>query len=104
MVDAMSQSEIITLVALAAFALLLIAVWDVDRRRIKREGGRTPMSGVMGTFDEVFHPEAARAMEIREVQQELPAEAPTPGDPRATVARTPSGGSRDEARDHDDAE
>lgn len=33
---------------------------------------------MVGTFDEVFHPEAARAAEIRLAQQQLPADAPAP--------------------------
>ena len=73
----MTRNEIITLVLLGALVLLLLAVWDIDRRRKKR-GEHRAMSGVIGTFDEVFHPEAARAMEIREVQRELPEEMPSP--------------------------
>ncbi len=76
----MTQNEVITVALLAVFALLLVAVGFIDRRRKKR-GEHRAMSGVIGTFDEVFHPEAARAMEIREVQQQLPDETPTPGDP-----------------------
>lgn len=89
----MTQNEVITVAVLTAFALLLVMVWVTDRRRKKR-GEHTAMSGVVGTFDEVFHPEAARAMEIREVQQQLPEEAPTPGDPlrQESVERNPRNG------------
>ena len=84
----MTRNEIITLVLLGALVLLLLAVWGVDRRRRKR-GEHRAVSGVIGTFDEVFHPEAARALEIREVQRELPAEMPTP-DSNATNAANPA--------------
>ena len=87
----MTQNEVITVALLATFALLLVMVWVTDRRRKKR-GEHTAMSGVVGTFDEVFHPEAARAMEIREVQQQLPDEAPIPGDPLRHSAKITSGG------------
>lgn len=73
----MTRNEIITLVLLGALVLLLLAMWGVDRRRKKR-GEHRAVSGVIGAFDEVFHPEAARALEIREVLRELPAEMPTP--------------------------
>ncbi len=82
----MTQNELITVALLAAFALLLVAVSIIDHRR-KKHGEHRAMSGVIGTFDEVFHPEAARAMEIREMQQQLPDEAPTPGDPSHPGAR-----------------
>lgn len=79
----MTRNEIITLILLGALVLLLLAMWGVDRRRRKR-GEHRAVSGVIGAFDEVFHPEAARALEIREVQRELPAEMPTP-DSNATT-------------------
>lgn len=77
----MDRSELVTVIVIVAVTVLLVAVGVIDHRRTKRRGGRSPVSGLVGTFDEVFHPEAARAAEIREVQQELPADAPTPGDP-----------------------
>lgn len=77
----MTPQEIITLGALAALAMLLVSVWQFDRRRRGRESGRSATSGIVGGFDQVFHPEAAHAAEIREVQKELPAEAAQPGDP-----------------------
>ena len=77
----MDQSETITIAVLAAFALLLLAIGIADHRRTRRRAGRPKVSGILGSIDDVFHPEAARAIEIREVQRELPAEAPTPGDP-----------------------
>lgn len=76
----MSKNEIITVLAVVAFIALLVWVWLRDRRA-KRNGDHQAMSGMVTVFNEAFHPEAARAAEIREVQQELPAEAPTPGDP-----------------------
>ena len=77
----MVLSEIVTIAVIAAVVILLAGVWVADKRRAKRQGGKTAISGIVGTFDEAFHPEAARATEIREIQQELPAEAPAPGDP-----------------------
>ncbi len=82
----MTRNEIITLVLMGALVLLLLLVWSVDRRRKKR-GEHRAVSGVIGTFDEVFHPEAARALEIREVQRELPAEMPTPDSNAANPAK-----------------
>lgn len=75
----MSYNEVVTVAALIAFVLLLVFVGVHDRRRRRRDG--SVLSGMVSTFDEAFHPEAVRALEIREVQRELPAEAPTPGDP-----------------------
>lgn len=77
----MTSSEIVTIAVIAAVVALLTFVWVADKRRTKRQGGKTAISGIVGTLDEAFHPEAARATEIREIQQELPAEAPAPGDP-----------------------
>jgi len=43
----------------------------------RRQGG-----GFIGaSFDEVFHPDAKEARQIWEIQTELPAPAPDPGDP-----------------------
>ncbi|MBK0421577.1 hypothetical protein JD292_05775 [Leucobacter sp. CSA2] len=83
----MTQNELITVVALAAFAMLLLSVWQFDRRRRRQESqgaggsGGSAAAGIFGSCDEVFHPEGARASEIREIQRELPAEAAVPGDP-----------------------
>lgn len=76
----MSQNEIITVVILGAFFSLLVWLWLRDRKA-KRNGEAQPISGIMSVLNEAFSPEAARAAEIREIQNELPAEAPTPGDP-----------------------
>ena len=79
----MGRNEVITVAALIAFVILLVVIWGIDRRRRggARRGCGGAMSGIVGTFDEIFHPEAARAVEIREVQRELPAEAPDSEDP-----------------------
>lgn len=76
----MSQNEVMTVVVLGALVLLFVWLWLRDRKA-KRNGEAQPISGVMSVFNEAFSPEAARAAEIREIQNELPAEAPTPGDP-----------------------
>lgn len=75
----MSYSEVVTVAAIIAVVLLLVFVGVNDRRRRRKDG--SVLSGMVSTFDDAFHPEAARATEIREIQRELPAEAPTPGDP-----------------------
>lgn len=78
----MSVNEMITVAAVLAVGLLLCTVGIADRRRRRHgAGNRSAMGGVLGTFDDAFRPEAARAAEIREVQRELPAEASVPGEP-----------------------
>lgn len=87
----MSNREIVTILVIAAIVLLLAVIWLNDRRIRRRSG--TPLSGMIASFDQAFRPEAAHASEIREVQRELPAEAPAPGDPRepgATITITVS--------------
>jgi hypothetical protein len=46
----------------------------------KKRQRESVQSGVIGTFDEIFHPAAYQANQIWEAQLELPAPAPTPGD------------------------
>ncbi len=75
----MTNGELILVASLAGFAVLLALVWYLDSRRRKR--GDKTLGGVFGAFDEVFHPEAANAAEIREIQEELPAPSPLAGDP-----------------------
>lgn len=75
----MNQNELVTILVVVAIAILIATIGVSDRRRRRKNG--SVLSGMVGTFDEVFHPEAARATEIREVQRELPAENSTPGDP-----------------------
>lgn len=75
----MSQSELVTLLVVIAVVILIATIGVHDRRRRRKNG--SVLSGMVGTFDEAFHPEAARSTEIREVQRELPAENSTPSDP-----------------------
>ncbi len=85
----MSRNEIITVVVIAAFIALLVWVWLRDRKA-KRNGEHQAASGMVSVFNEAFQPQAARAAEIREVQQELPAQAPIPGDlPRSGERQPP---------------
>ena len=49
--------------------------WEVARERAKHPG-RTITQGMVGTFDEVFHPHAYYANLEWEAQQELPVPAP----------------------------
>ncbi len=79
----MSRNEVIILAALAGFVVLLLAVWLNDRRLVKRghKSSKPVGNGVLGAVNELFHPEAAKATEILEVQRELPAEDAVPSDP-----------------------
>lgn len=79
----MAHTEVITLLVGSAVILGITLIGMHDRKRRKRDG--TVLSGMVGAFDEVFHPEGARAAEIREVQQKLPAENPAPEDPLLTI-------------------
>jgi len=68
--------------ALAVCALLLLwPLWFKAETRAKRRKnpGYNPPN-VMGILDELYHPDAHQASQIQEVQRELPAPAPTPGD------------------------
>jgi len=48
---------------------------------LRRQGG-----GFLGAgFDEVFHPDAKAARQVWEAETELPAPAPSPGDPPADL-------------------
>lgn len=68
-----------TLLVVVAIVILIATIGVQDHRRRRKDG--SVLSGMVGTFDEAFHPEAARVTEIREVQRELPAENSTPSDP-----------------------
>lgn len=85
----MTQHEVISILVVAAITLLLVLVWLNDRRM--RRKSSTPLSGMLTSFDQVFHPEAAQATEIREIQRELPADTSVPGDP---LRSTPATGER----------
>src|SRR3954447_9923299 len=73
------------LLVLAGGSVTAICVWSaLDRRRLRRSGADNPWaragSALPGLLDEVFHPQAYQAHLIQEVQRELPAPAPVPGD------------------------
>lgn len=95
----MDARELLTVAALilVALGLTTVGIWDARRRRSHPDArvGGSRTSGVMGAFDEIFHPAAHEAQQIQQVQAELPAPAPTPGDmPLAgritlTVAQSP---------------
>lgn len=93
-------TEIITVLAIIAAIALMTYVGIADRKRRKRDGAgaRSALSGSIGTFDEAFHPSAARAAKIREVQQVMPAESPAPGEPlgRPASSRPPTNTGADE--------
>lgn len=77
----MSNGELTLIAAGIAVPILLTVVGVLDRRRRARDGHKSVTSGILGTVDEVFHPEAHHAAEIREVQLELPQEEPGLGEP-----------------------
>ncbi len=73
------------LLVLGGGTVVVACVWSaLDRRRLRRSGADDPWARMTGTLpgllDEVFHPEAYEARLIQEVQRELPAPAPVPGD------------------------
>lgn len=80
----MDARELLTIavLVLVALGLATVGIWDT-RRRGSQPGSRVSGSrtgGVMGAFDKIFHPAAYEAQQIQQVQAELPALAPTPGD------------------------
>ncbi|MDQ1084722.1 MULTISPECIES: hypothetical protein [Microbacterium] len=79
----MTTNEIITVLLVTAAITLMVSVGIADRRRRRRDGSgpRSALSGTISTFDEAFHPAAARAAEVREIQREVFLDAPAPGDP-----------------------
>lgn len=77
----MTQNEALTLALLGAVILAITPVAMLHRQHVKRSGGPSPLSGALGAIDEVFHPSAEQAMEVREAEQEVPAPAPLPGEP-----------------------
>lgn len=84
----MDRKDLLTVVVIGGFVLLCTVLWILDARRTRRLGkSGSATAGAVGGIDDVFHPEAARASEIREVQRELPAEAPVAGDPFRLVMR-----------------
>ncbi|KRC62435.1 hypothetical protein ASE14_00930 [Agromyces sp. Root81] len=71
-------------IALAGIFVAPLSIWFLSLPWIvqaeKRRQARSVQSGVIGTFDEIFHPEAHAANVIWEAQKELPAPLPLPGD------------------------
>ncbi len=71
------------LVALGVF-MVLVVLWPfwyrvhIRRRRAKDPKYQPPQ--LMGIMDELYHPDAHAATQIHEIQRELPAPAPLPGD------------------------
>ena len=68
------------------FAIWFLSIpWIVTAE--KRRQARSVQSGLLGSIDEVFHPQAHNAHLIWEAQLELPAPAPTPGDGELSSGR-----------------
>ncbi|UZX04790.1 hypothetical protein F8G81_20990 [Arthrobacter sp. CDRTa11] len=78
-------------ILIAAAAVLgaptaLAAVWFWSSRRNRRNGTRRAGSGdLLGIADEVFRPQTHQAQQIQKIQHELPAPAPSPGDPPSST-------------------
>jgi hypothetical protein len=75
--------EWVPLVALVAFMALVVAwpFWyraEIRRKRAKDPKYRPP--SMMGIMDELYHPDAHAATQIHEIEREIPAPAPLPGD------------------------
>ncbi len=86
----MTRNEVITIAVLTVAVIAITVVAVMHRRYAKRNGGRSPLSGALGAIDEVFHPSAGRAMEVREAEQEVPTPAPLPGEPNWDVVENNS--------------
>ena len=70
------------IVVLATIALIgAVPALLCDARRRQARGGGGSLAGIGGGFDAVWRPSAEEAHAQWETQVELPAPAPTPGDP-----------------------
>jgi hypothetical protein len=71
------------LVALVVFMMLII-IWPFwCREEIRRKRAKDPTyrpASSLGIFDEIYRPDAHAASQIHEIESELPAPAPLPGD------------------------
>lgn len=81
----MSTSEWITVAAIGLVVALVIgsSVWVRSYQR-RHPGSLNPGSGsggILAVFDEIFHPAASESRQLQQVEHELPAPAPLPGDP-----------------------
>lgn len=60
----------------------LAGLWYWSSRRNRRKGIKRRVSGdLLGIADEIFRPQTHHAQQIQKIQHELPAPAPSPGDP-----------------------
>ncbi|SKB02780.1 hypothetical protein SAMN06295879_3589 [Agreia bicolorata] len=79
----MDENSILILV-IACLIGAPVAIWFLSIPWLvkgeKKRQRQSVKSGVIGSFDEIFHPGAYHAHQIWEAQLELPAPAPTPGD------------------------
>jgi hypothetical protein len=67
----------------------LAFLWYLSSRRNRRGGNtRRATGGMLGIVDEIFRPETHQAYQVQEIQHELPAPAPVPGDPKNPSAKT----------------
>ncbi|HEY1529694.1 MAG TPA: hypothetical protein VGF80_02695 [Galbitalea sp.] len=77
-------------IAFIVFGLFVLSIffwpallrWDTARRR-RRDPRYIPPSG-LGVFDEIYHPSAFESSQVQELDRQIPAPAPLPGDPHRT--------------------
>lgn len=71
-------------VAVLGVPAALAGIWVWTSRRNRRLGVRRRGSGdLLGMADEIFRPQTHQAQQIQKIQHELPAPAPSPGEPPA---------------------
>lgn len=63
----------------------LAGIWGWTSRRNRRKGIKRRDGGeLLGMADEIFRPQTHQAQQIQKIQHELPAPAPSPGEPPAS--------------------
>lgn len=74
-----------SLIGLIVFGVVML-IWPfwykAELRSKRRKDSRYSPPHLMGVFDELYPPDAHQARQIREIENEIPAPAPLPGDLR----------------------
>lgn len=90
------MTEVVTIGVFGACTMVIgWASWKYRQRR--RQSGA--LSGMLSVADNVFHPEAARAVEIREIQKQLPETIPAPSGKRTETCSNASSSARSRVSD-----
>ena len=76
---------LIGILALAATVFAWPALFRASVRRKKRNDPSYSHRSGLGVFDEIWHPHANNASQIIEIEKEVPAPPPLPGDPHRAV-------------------